>query len=159
MMRIGVISDTHLRGVNEELERIDREHLSAADLVLHAGDVVSTEVIQFMKKRDFQGVHGNMDPPEVKSLLPEKTVIEVGPYRLGLVHGWGSGRGLEDRIGELFQDVDIIVYGHSHEPANHMKEGKLFFNPGTATGYSASGLHSLGILELDDTIHARIIPL
>jgi putative phosphoesterase len=158
-MRIAVISDTHLLGVSEDLERIDREHLSAADLVVHAGDIVSLEIIQFLKKRNFVGVRGNMDLPEVKSLLPEKEVIKMGPYRIGLTHGWGPGQGLEDRIDELFREMDIIIYGHSHEPANHVKRETLFFNPGTATGYSSSGFHSLGILELNETIHAEIISL
>ena len=141
------------------MRRIDREHLSVVDLVLHAGDVVSPDVIQFLKRRNFQGVHGNMDPPEVKSLLPEKTVVEIGSYRVGLIHGWGPGDGLEDRIRERFHGVDIIVYGHSHEAANHVKNGILFFNPGTATGYSLSGSHSIGVLELEDTIEAEIIRL
>jgi putative phosphoesterase len=146
-------------GVSDELERIDREHLSAADLVLHAGDVVSLEVIDFLKKRNFLGVCGNMDPPEIKSLLPEKEVMKLGPYRIGLAHGWGPSDGLEDRIDELFHGMDVIIYGHSHQPANHMKRGTLFFNPGTATGFSSSGVHSLGILELNETIHAEIISL
>lgn len=158
-MKIGVISDTHLREVSDELKRIEREHLSCTDLVLHAGDVVSAEVVRFFKRRNFRGVHGNMDPPEVRSLLPEKEIIELGRYRLGLIHGWGASRGLEDRIAECFQGVDIIVYGHSHEPANHVKSGILFFNPGTATGYSGSGLHTLGMLELNDRVHGEIIPL
>jgi predicted phosphodiesterase len=78
---------------------------------------------------------------------------------LGLIHGWGSSRGLEERIRQEFKDVDIIVYGHSHCAANHLKEGVLLFNPGTATGYSSSQGHSIGILELGETIHSEIITL
>jgi len=66
---------------------------------------------------------------------------------------------LEDRIAEEFSGVDAIVYGHSHQAVNHLKNGVLYFNPGTATGYSSSGLHSIGLLELGDTIAGRIIPL
>jgi len=68
---------------------------------------------------------------------------------VGLIHGWGPAEGLEDRILSVFSDVDIIVYGHSHVPANHIREGILLFNPGTATGYSATGEHSIGILRLE----------
>jgi putative phosphoesterase len=78
---------------------------------------------------------------------------------LGLIHGWGAASGLEERIMTEFQAVDVIVYGHTHIAANHVREGIVFFNPGTATGYSSSGLHSIGVLELDQAIHGNIITL
>lgn len=156
-MKIGVLSDTHLSGVTRELRKIYENHLSDKDLILHAGDVVSTEVIDFLDRKNFYGVHGNMDPPEVKESLPRKKLIELGPYRLGLIHGWGASAGVEDRIRDEFQNVDVIVYGHSHLPANHMRDKALFFNPGTATGFSFSGMHTIGVLELGDMIHGTIV--
>jgi putative phosphoesterase len=126
---------------------------------LHAGDIVSVEIIEFLSRKTFHGVHGNMDPLDVKRRLPGKKVIELGPYRVGLTHGWGPSAGLEDRVCQTFQDVDVIVYGHSHLPVNRMREGVLLFNPGTATGFSGSGGNSVGVLELDDTIHGEIIDL
>jgi hypothetical protein len=100
-----------------------------------------------------------MDPFEIKALLPEKKIVEVGGRRLGVIHGWGSASGLEDRILPLFPNVDVIIYGHSHIISNHVKNNVLFFNPGTATGYSAAGINSIGILEVSETIHGRIIPI
>ena len=100
-----------------------------------------------------------MDPFEVRTRLPEKTVVEAGPYRIGLIHGWGPSAGLEDRIANEFNNVDAVVYGHSHIAVNHLRNGVLYFNPGTATGYASSGIHSIGILELGDTITGHIIPL
>ena len=158
-MKIGVLSDTHLRRVTREFEEIHDKYLSDKDVILHAGDFVSTEIVGFLSKKDFHGVHGNMDTSEVKELLPGKKVIELGPYRLGLIHGWGSSSGLEDRIWPEFEGVDAIIYGHSHHATNHMRDGVLLFNPGTATGFSFSGIHSIGVLELDDTIHGEIITL
>jgi len=64
---------------------------------------------------------------------------------------------LEDRILPLFNGVDVIVYGHSHIASNHMRDGVLFFNPGTATGYSSSGVHSIGVLELGDAVRGEIL--
>jgi hypothetical protein len=100
-----------------------------------------------------------MDPQDVKRRLPGKKIIELGPYRLGLIHGWGAASGIEDRILNEFQAVDVIVYGHTHCAANHVRDGVLFFNPGTASGFSSSGLHSIGVLELDETIHGSILTL
>jgi len=158
-VKIGVLSDTHLHEVTKEFAQIYDQYLSAMDLILHAGDVVSPDVIDFLNAKDFHGVCGNMDPAVVKQLLPEKKVLSLSGYRIGLIHGWGQADGLEERIGRLFHHVDIIVYGHSHIASNHMRDGILFFNPGTATGYSSLGKHSIGILELGESPRGEIIPL
>ena len=156
---IGVVSDTHLHRVTGALQGIYDLYLSDKDLILHAGDVVCAEVLEFLRRKDFHGVHGNMDPPEVRELVPAKKVIEIGPYRIGLIHGSGPASGLEDRILPQFQGVDAIVYGHSHQPVCHRKGGLFLFNPGTATGYSASGRHTVGILELGEEIRGEIVML
>ncbi|MFC1868542.1 metallophosphoesterase family protein [Thermodesulfobacteriota bacterium] len=156
-MKIGVLSDTHLYKVTRELEEIYEQYLSDMDFILHAGDFVSVEVVEFLNRGNFHGVHGNMDPDDIRRILPERKVIRFGPYRLALVHGWGSSEGLEERIWPEFKDADIIVYGHSHRAANHTRKGTLFFNPGRAIGYNLSGNKTLGILELDDGIKGKTV--
>jgi putative phosphoesterase len=158
-MKIGVLSDTHLHRLTEEFRDIFDQFLSDVDLIFHAGDFVSAEIVEFLSRENFHGVHGNMDPIEVKEMLPEKKVIQLGPYRLGLIHGWGSSKGLEERIQSEFQKMDVIVYGHSHRAVNYVRDGVLLFNPGTATGFTFSEDHSLGVLELSDTIRGEIIPI
>ena len=158
-MKIGVLSDTHLHHLTQDFRYILDQFLKDVDLIFHVGDFVSAEIVEFLSRNNFQGVHGNMDPPEVKEILPEKKVIHLGPYRLGLIHGVGSSSNLEERVQTEFQDVDVIVYGHSHRPVNHVKDGILFFNPGSATGFSYSKNHSLGILQLGETIRGEIIPI
>ena len=158
-MKIGVLSDTHLHRLTQDFRYILDQFLRDVDLIVHVGDFVSAEIVEFLSRNNFQGVHGNMDPPEVKEILPKKKVIHLGPYRLGLIHGEGSSSNLEERVQSEFQDVDVIVYGHSHRPVNHVKEGILFFNPGSATGFSYSKNHSLGILQLGETIRGEIIPI
>jgi putative phosphoesterase len=133
------------------------KYLSDKDVILHAGDVVSPDIIHFLNAKNFHGVYGNMDPREVKQFLPDKKVINLGDYRIGLIHGWGGSDGLEDRILPLFNGVDVITYGHSHLASNHIRDGVLFFNPGTATGYCSSGAHTIGVLELGDAIQGKII--
>jgi putative phosphoesterase len=158
-MKIGVISDTHLYQVTREFENIYNAYLSDADMIFHAGDVVSPNILNFFKKHTFHGVQGNMDPLEVKAMLPEQKIVEVGRHRIGLIHGWGAAAGLEERIMPLFQNVDVIIYGHSHTAANHEKNGVLLFNPGTATGYSKNSFNSIGMLEISETIKGQIIPV
>ena len=156
-MKIGVLSDTHLQRVTRDFRGFYDQYLSDMDVILHAGDFVCPEIVEFLSRNTFHGVQGNMDPVEVKALLPPKKVIELGPYRLGLVHGWGPSEGLEDRIRSEFRKVDAIVYGHSHKAANHRKEGVLLFNPGSAGGFISPGVSSIGILELADTINGEIV--
>ena len=156
-LKIGVLSDTHLHRMTEHFKHIYTHYLADMDMILHAGDFVSDAVVKFLGRGNFHGVQGNMDPLEIKSTLPEKKVIASGPFRLGLIHGWGPSEGLEDRVRAEFRDVDVIVYGHSHRAVNHRREGILFFNPGTAIGYTSSGEHTLGVLEINDGIHGEII--
>lgn len=131
--------------------------LADADLILHAGDFVSEEIIAFLSKKPFHGVHGNMDPVEIKKRLPEKKVMEIGPYKIGLIHGAGPKGGLEERVLAEFQDVDVVIFGHSHRPENRQRNGVLLFNPGSAAGYTPSGFNSIGIITLDDPIRGEII--
>ena len=158
-MKIGVLSDTHLFQVTKAFVDIYNTYLSDVDMIIHAGDIVSPDIVDFLEKNVFHGVQGNMDPLEVKALLPEKKIVEVASYRLGIIHGWGAASGLEERILPLFPNVDVIIYGHSHIPANHVREGVLMFNPGTVTGYSKNGFNSIGILEVSETVEGRIIPV
>jgi hypothetical protein len=158
-MRIGVLSDTHLHRVSRDLREIMDHHLSQVDVLFHVGDYTSPVVMEFLSSKNFHGVHGNMDPVGIRAVLPEKKIVELGGFRFGLIHGWGSSAGLEEKILGQFTDVDVIVYGHSHKPVNDMVQGILLFNPGTASGYSSSGVHSIGILECGDTVKGEIIDL
>ena len=156
-MEIGVISDTHLSEPSDELRRIIAERLREIDIVLHAGDIVERRVLNAFAGKDLRAVSGNMDSAEIKRILPPKEVVQIGQFRIGLIHGWGGRSGIEKEVRSEFKDVDCIVYGHTHSPANHVMDGVLFFNPGALVNrwYRKEG--SLGILELNDTIKGRII--
>ena len=158
-MRIGVLSDTHLHRVSRDLREILDHHLSQVDVLFHVGDYTSPVVMEFLSSKNFHGVYGNMDPLGIRAVLPEKKIVELGGFRFGLIHGWGSSAGLEEKVLGQFTDVDVIVYGHSHKPMNDVVQGVLLFNPGTASGYSSSGVHSIGILECGDTVKGEIIDL
>lgn len=157
-MKIGVISDTHLRGPDDRLLAIVRTHFHDAGMIFHAGDLVDLAVLEAFGGRDVIAVCGNMDPPRVGEEIPCKRMIEVGRFRIGLIHGWGSPVGLEDRMRLEFGNVDCIVYGHSHCPANRVRDGILFFNPGSACDRRQARSTSVGLLEVGpDAIEGRII--
>ena len=158
-MKIGVLSDTHLHEVSPGLVDIYENYFSDADMIFHAGDLVSLEIADFLSQKPLHVVQGNMDPAEITESFPRKEIVTVGAFRLGIIHGWGSPFGIEKRIRSEFSDVHAIIYGHSHRPSNHIDKGVTFFNPGTATGFRTSGSHSIGILDINDTIKGRIIHL
>lgn len=158
-MKLGVISDTHLEEVAPQLIHIYQDCFSDVDMIIHAGDVVSTAIVDFLGRKPLHLVQGNMDSSEIKKRFPKKKVIDVQGFRLGLIHGWGSPSGIEKRIRSEFDDIDAIVYGHSHMPAYHTERGVIFFNPGSAAGFSISGSHSIGILDISKEIRGSIITL
>ena len=158
-MRIGVLSDTHIHQVSRDFRDLLERRLSDVEVLFHVGDYTSPVLVEFLGSKNFHGVCGNMDPLAIKAVLPEKKIVEIGGFRFGLIHGWGSPRGLEERVLAQFNDVDVIVYGHSHRAMNEVVQGVLLFNPGTASGFSSSGVHSIGILECGDTVKGEIIEL
>ena len=159
-MKVGVISDTHLRGPDDRLLDIVRKHFHDVELILHAGDLVDLRVLDAFGDKDVIAVCGNMDSSRVGVEIPPKRVLQIGRFRIGLIHGWGSPLDLEERIRREFDNIDCIVYGHSHYPANHIREGILFFNPGTACDRRHAGSNTIGILDVGkDTITGRIIAI
>jgi putative phosphoesterase len=150
-MKIGVISDTHLSKPSEELIQLGDGVFKDVSLVLHAGDLTRMEILEVFSKKETVAVCGNMDRPDVAEQLPKKEHITVGEYRIGLIHGWGSPRGIEDRIIDHFENVHAIVYGHTHKQANHLKNGILMFNPGAFSGTFLLGRkRSVGLLRVDN---------
>lgn len=149
-MRIGVISDTHVRKLSE-LPTPILTALAKVDLIVHAGDFTETAVLEELRAlAKVKAVSGNMDSSELKELLPNRELFVVNGRLIGLTHGSGAPWGIADRIRDCFQEVDIIIYGHSHESTNRPFRGSQLFNPGQAR-------YSFGLLEIGVEMNAKII--
>ncbi len=162
MIRIGVISDTHIAEPGQGLrfmESLRTRIFSTVDMILHAGDIVDPEILFAFPDIPVHAVRGNMDSPLTD--LPVKRVLRVGGFCIGLIHGWGTPANLEQRLAREFADepLDCLVYGHSHMPVCHRREGVLFFNPGSPTQNRQAPWPSVGMLELAASIGGRIIRL
>jgi putative phosphoesterase len=150
MLRIGVISDTHARHFTQLPKELIRM-LGTVDLIVHAGDIVTMDVVQGLQTlAPVHGVCGNMDLPEVRVYLPEKQVLELEGKKIGIVHGSGGPAGLENRVLQLFPGADAVIFGHSHIGANASINGVMLFNPGRAD-------ESYGLLEVGETISGKIV--
>ncbi len=158
-MKIGVISDTHLRGYDEKLRKNLEHPFHGVDLILHAGDLTDLAVLDLFDRTEVRAVHGNADPPRVKALLPDQVVLDVNGFRLGLIHACGSFPRMDEVMEERIGQVDCLIFGHTHRPFNRVEEGILRFNPGSATGNRFSPFNTVGVLEIGKTITGEIIEL
>ena len=158
MTRIGVLSDTHLREPEADLGQRLTQVWGPVDMILHAGDLVNISVLDALEAPEVLAVAGNMDDYVAAQSLPTKRIISVENKRIGLIHGWGSPLGLAGRVMKEFDQVDAIVFGHSHRPTNTIKNGVLLFNPGSfGSGFLGSG--TVGLLTVDNDIKGEIIQL
>jgi uncharacterized protein len=163
-MRIGVISDTHIPDRAKKIPQEILEEFKNVDIVLHAGDLVERSALKELKAvcKDVRAVRGNMDHPEEKDALPEKLIMEIEKKRVGLTHGYGAPPRLMELVTKIFEKdrVDVIVFGHSHYPVNEIKNGILYFNPGSPTDKIFSPYNSYGILEIrDGKIEGKIVKI
>lgn len=162
-MKIGVISDTHIPDRISQLPQSMLEDFKTTDMIIHAGDLVDLTVLEQLSaiSKNIKAVWGNMDPYEIRKKLPKKEIIQVGKYKIGLIHGWGAPGGLIELLKEEFKDdhVNMIIFGHSHQSLNEKIGGVIFFNPGSPTDKIFSAFNSYGMVEINDKIEARIIKL
>jgi uncharacterized protein len=123
MKTIGVISDTHGLLRPEAVAA-----LAGCDLIVHAGDVDSPEVIAALEElAPVFAVRGNMDRDQWADRLPRMQVVEVDASYLYALHDLQQ---LDlDPVAGGFQ---VIIAGHSHRPSATTRDGVLYLNPGSA---------------------------
>ncbi|MFJ2042470.1 metallophosphoesterase family protein [Paenibacillus taichungensis] len=148
-MKIIVISDTHLPRKARKLPDPLVEALSDADLILHAGDWSDWSVHKLLSAyAPIEGVAGNTDPPEIGQKLGFSRIVEADGLRLGLVHGHLGSKSTEQNAIHTFagQQVDAVIFGHSHIPVMHTVNDVLIFNPGSPTDRRFQPQYSFGIM-------------
>ena len=173
-MRIALLSDTHVPTFLSRLPERLLTQLDGVDAILHAGDLVSSSVVETLSEiAPTTAVAGNMDPPEVSCALPARVTVRLGDRMIGLQHGH-QRYALQDRyIGlgydapemELFYqamaaqlpDAEIVVFGHFHAPVVKHWNDRLFINPGAVI--PTHGRSTFAFLEIGTEIKARVVEL
>lgn len=148
-MRIGVVADTHVGEHLAVLPPEIPELLAGVDLILHAGDLTDTVVLEELGRvAEVVAVRGNHDEEGGLGHLPRDVLVRVGDVRIGLTHGHrtaavelpaaalslvggrpvllGFGTAMRRRFGR----VDCLVTGHLHLPIHRRVGGALLFSPG-----------------------------
>lgn len=147
MARYGLVSDTH--GLFEP--RL-AELFAGCERLLHAGDVVGLQVIEALSRlAPVDVVRGNNDVGPESERLPSHVVVPVGDLSALVLHELGKpGRPVlpARRLIDML-DVQVVVYGHSHQPAVEVRNGVLYVNPGSAGPRRFRLPRSAGILEVE----------
>lgn len=158
-IKVGVLSDTHIPGRGKHIPKAVREGLQGVDLIIHCGDIVAGYVLDELGDiAPVEAVHGNMDPVDLKQQLSKTRVVKVGDFNVGIVHGDGRGRTIDNAFNAFpFLNLDCIVFGHSHIPIITEREGILMLNPGSPTDKRTQEQFSFGLLYAGEELKAEIV--
>ncbi|MCU7491632.1 MAG: metallophosphoesterase family protein [Bacteroidota bacterium] len=149
MTLIGVISDTHGL-LREEV----KELFNGCALILHAGDVGRESVLEELRKiKDTVAVRGNVD--YWADSLKEREYVTVENKRILVLHNIAD---LKTDPAE--NDIDVVIYGHSHKAMIKNEKGVLYFNPGSAGPQRFRLPITAGLLRIENgNMEAEIIQL
>lgn len=135
-MRLLLLADTHVPRRARGLPAAIWAQVERADVVVHAGDWIDVSLLDALEARAARvlGCWGNNDGPELRARLPEVARATLEGVRLAVVHETGSAQGRDERMAAAFDDVDLLVFGHSHIPWDSTAAGGLrLLNPGSPT--------------------------
>ena len=150
-MEVGVISDTH--GVlRPEAERA----LLGVDLILHAGDVGSPEILTRLRTiAPIFAVRGNVDTAPWAAELPPTIVVEFGGATFYVLHNLRDLDLKPESAG-----IDAVISGHTHQVDQTLENGVLYLNPGSAGPRRFNLPITLARLRLDrKPLQAEILKL
>ena len=150
-MKVGIISDTHglLRPEAVEL-------LRGSQHIIHAGDIGSPEIIPALEKiAPVTAIRGNVDTQSWARRFAETEVVELEGLHIYVIH---DANALD--LNPKAAGFAAVISGHSHQPKQEMKDGVLYFNPGSAGPRRFKLPISVGRLEITGgNLHAEILPI
>jgi uncharacterized protein len=124
---VGIISDTHRLLRPEVLDALED-----VDLILHAGDVGPAELLfELEAVAPVSAVWGNTDDFEIRHRIPEIQELFLGGLQIRVIHGHQLGSPSPSLLAERFPGVDLVVFGHTHQPLMEKVGGCWFVNPGS----------------------------
>jgi hypothetical protein len=159
-MLVGVISDTHfpdkVAKLSEKIEKI----FSDVDLIIHAGDIHSDEVLKELSAiAPVVAVAGNGDSAKMAYELGQNRVVYINGYKVGIAHGH-HGDVCESGIARSFawfEEADLVIGGHTHLPSFENTVNGIYLNPGSCGVPKDPRGSSVALLTLDQDIDAKII--
>lgn len=150
-MIVGVISDTHGLLRPEALAA-----LQGSNYIIHAGDVGDAAILDKLAEiAAVTAVRGNVDHGPWAQKIPATNVLEVGGVSIYILHNLH-----ELDVKPEAAEFAAVIYGHSHIPKQELKNGVLYFNPGSAGPRRFKLPISVGRLTIENgKIKAKILLL
>ncbi|MFX1339066.1 MAG: YfcE family phosphodiesterase [Promethearchaeota archaeon] len=163
-IKILIIGDTHISNFQDLPEKM-LQLIQEADWVIHVGDYTSLNVLSGLMKIKgprFKGVYGNADPLKIRERISAKEILEISHKRIGITHPstGGTYENTKKKVIMEFKDdeVDAIIYGHTHDALIEHINGILLVNPGK--GYLEKNYFgpptSVAILNIERRITGKI---
>lgn len=156
-MRALVLADTHIGPTRPGRRLPDAVYalLDDADVVLHAGDVTSADLLAELE--GFAPVHAVLGNNDVDLRLSERVELDLDGVRVAMVHDSGPAAGRARRLRRWFPDADVVVFGHSHLPWREVDGGgQLHLNPGSPTERRRAPTRTAAVLDLDRGVVQRV---
>lgn len=151
---VGLISDTH------GLLRSDVfTALNGVELILHAGDVGSDEILDELGAiAPTYAVYGNTDAPG-NPRLSQSIARTIGRVRVHVSHGHELGSPTPAKLLSTY-DADVLVYGHTHKQLVVRADARWVVNPGSAGPRRFDLLPSVARLTIEgEAISIEIVAL
>ncbi len=149
-MKIGVFGDAHIPDRANKIPDEIKKELYACDMILCTGDLTGAGVVDFVKNsgKPYKIVRGNMDHLN----LPKMERIDIEGKKIVITHSDEvKPRGDRDKLFAIAEryNADILLYGHTHEQDIWERNGKIFVNPGSATGLGPDGNPHCAVIEVN----------
>ncbi len=148
-MIVGVISDTHGLLRPEALEL-----LRGSEHIIHAGDIGSPNIVPALEAiAPVTAIRGNVDTQPWAQRFAETDVVELAGFHFYIIHDLNA---LD--LNPKAAGFAAVISGHSHQPKQKIKDGVLYFNPGSAGPRRFKLPVSVGRLEIvDGKVTAKIL--
>jgi len=162
-VNVVVLADTHAPRRWKHCPPAVAGYLRDADLILHAGDVCTAEVLDELSGyAPVRAVRGNNDGPDVAAWgAPDTLELDLAGLPVAMIHDSGPARGRAARLRGRFPAARLVVFGHSHIPLDETAEGIRIFNPGSPTDRRRQPHPTIGLLRIGDghLVSAQIVPV
>lgn len=144
MIKIGVLSDTH-----NMLRPQVTAQLSQCKMILHAGDICRTEILEKLKTiAPVRAVRGNNDKEWAKT-IPYIDTFDCYGIQILMCHK-------KKEIPKILSGINLVIYGHSHQYEDRELNGIRFLNPGSSGPRRFNQEVTMAILEIDKNHTYRI---
>ncbi len=156
--RLAVIADTHLTPTSaRDLPASVWNEICRSDLVLHAGDVTTPELLErIASESPVIAVLGNNDVD--LGHLPDRWTHRIDGVDIAMVHDSGATKGRESRMRRWFPHADLVVFGHSHAPIDAVgTDGQRLLNPGSPTQRRRQPARTMAVVTVDAGRHSTEI--